>query len=539
VDGGNGRHVTLIGSRPVSRPTAALTAAHNAVVSSNWSPFLCAGGDTAHTLLGSHDGHESWTILIGLARDDNERLLVSLHEKKHQELQDESPWGLLMMLVQAGASDHTTFPALARRCKRVHEVFATYFSVGTDRDFLELLDGNELYERHYSAGRRLADPSRGGSPRLADAILRLTMAPRELTRLTLAEIIGGPANSYSDRLSPDVRLRRIETLLRNPAVGVAERLAGLASLPVDMDGLTAFRDHIAAWMTEAGLDTMTVAEHAAWAGRLVAEIDERGRQSTFRLAIEDRTVRDVLASDVDDMGRERLQLHPQRLPLEIVPPDDLQTRARDFARGHAEFGVHSLIVWLRTDLLARQFELPTAELTSQGGSVLGLLACDRVHGSPIARLCPFVVPPAVLFAAIAKSNPIIFLTSLASIIDTNATADLRGVAPVFALVDQPVLAFCAHTIEVGAVLRWRTLAIDGDRPLSLFLFENDEIEDVFYLHFATAVGRHHLVRWLRREEPGAEFVASLADGIEARLSALIEHIVGTFWRLDQFGGRAS
>ena len=44
----------------------------------------------------------------------------------------------------------------------------------------------------------------------------------------------------------------------------------------------------------------------------------------------------TLASDVDDMGRERLQLHSQRLPLEIVPPDDLQTRARDFARGHAD-----------------------------------------------------------------------------------------------------------------------------------------------------------------------------------------------------------
>lgn len=72
--------------------------------------FACASGVFAHTLLGVHDGRESWTVMVGRERSPTEQLLVSLHEKKHHELHTSSPWGLFMMTAGAPPS----MPAMRR-----------------------------------------------------------------------------------------------------------------------------------------------------------------------------------------------------------------------------------------------------------------------------------------------------------------------------------------------------------------------------------------------------------------------------------------
>lgn len=82
--------------------------------------------------------------------------------------------------------------------------------------------------------------------------------------------------------------------------------------------------------------------------------------------------------------------------------------------------------------------------------------------------------------------------------------------------------------------------VEGDRNLALFVFENTAIADVFYLSFTTVATRHHLGRWLTGLAPrGCTHDDTAAADQQGAIGALVEHVVGTFWRLDQFGGRQS
>jgi hypothetical protein len=506
-----------------------------------WASWLsCATTADGHVVLGYHDARESWTLVVGRERNRMEQLLVSRHELKHQELHEESPWGFLMTMHELGTGDARVVAELARRCRNVHEVFATYNSVGLDADFLDLLRSSDTYRRYYHRAERLADAQQGRSARFADAVLRLCLAARPLLDISGEQLLRLTPAELSDAWSPDVRLRRIERLLSSDVAPDPSWLAELEDLPLEMQGLVDYRDHVAHWLGAHGLESMTTAEHEAWIRRALADVDGREEVAAVRF--------EVVAggppragAELADMSRERLQLHDHRLLLEIVSPDDLRERARDFARGHETLGIHSFMVWLRRDLLERQFEIaPNTLVQPAGRPVLGLLACDRVHGMPVARLCPFDSAPALVFAAIKPSSKILFLTTLATIIDTGAEDDLRGITPVFVMVDQPLLDFCLHTIEGGAILRWRSILVEGDRDLTLFVMENSAIPDVLYLHFCSTLGRHHFLSWLRASNGTmVEHDDELAGSHEHALAALVEHVIGTFWRVDQFGGRPS
>ena len=499
------------------------------------APFACAAHSFAHVPLGSHDGVESWTLQIGEEASSTEQLLVSLHERRHHELQTTSPWGFLMTVAATVAADELLFAQMARGCKQVHETFATYFSVGTDLDFLHLLEGNREYLSYLRRGRALEGArTADGARRFVDAVLRLAMAPAAVRELDLGAIASLSPSSIRNSWTPDQRLQEIEKCAGDIAVQ-------LDRPPLDHAGLVATRDVLAKELNGRGIATMSFLEHADWIRSIVSEVEHSPYAGQLRFQIVIGPTADSVEADVDEMQRERLALHVAgRLPLEIVPTGDLRARARDFARSHAEYGVHSWMVWIRRDLLARQFEIEDGLLpVADDELVLGLLSCDRVHGVPVARLCWFdAMPPAIVFAAIAGKAKILFCTTLASIVDTPAEAELHGVAPVFALIDQPLVAFCQHTLDGGAELRWRVFRIEGDRLLSVFVFENGEIPDVFYLTFASAGMRPHLLRWLESLAPnGCVYSAELAEAHGAALAALSEHLVGTFWLVDYFGGR--
>ena len=62
----------------------------------------------------------------------------------------------------------------------------------------------------------------------------------------------------------------------------------------------------------------------------------------------------------------------------------------------------------------------------------------------------------------------------------------------------------------------------------------------FWTHHLFFLGRltSHLGRWLTGlADRGCIQDETVAADHEAAVGALVEHIVGTFWRLDQFGGR--
>lgn len=496
--------------------------------------FACASGVFAHTLLGVHDGRESWTVMVGRERSPTEQLLVSLHEKKHHELHTSSPWGLYMMTAGGPTPSDTLVSRLGEGCRQTHELFATYFSVGEDGDFMDLLVGNPTYLGYYKRARQLGGTGPVVSHRLIDALLRSAMAGAELLELSGRDILDLGSSEIRERWMPDSRLRAIEDVISGLPLP-----SDLDDLDTDPDGLVSYRDAVSEILTGAGIATMDFDQQRRWTQQVVAELEASEVADGFRFSVELVEPEDRLASDLDDLGRERLQLHPTRLPVELVSPDDLRERATDFARTHAELGVHSLLIWLRRDLVTRQFDLAPAGDVDTTRPLLGLLSCDRVNGEPVARICAFDhVTPAVLWAATSASHRLLFFTTLATIVDTPADEAFEGIAPVFALIDQPIMAFVQHTLDQGACLRWRVIGIEGDRDLALFIFENTEIADVFYLSFTTVATRHHLGRWLTGlADRGCIQDETVAADHEAAVGALVEHIVGTFWRLDQFGGR--
>ena len=461
---------------------------------------------------------------------------MSLHERLHHELQTTSPWGLVVIAALVSGADATARHA-AFASRDVHECFATLFSVGVDEDDLALISDNLPYRDFYHRAAKLAPPDAPWPvrSRVIDALLRASMAPPIDTALTPDRLVDLRAADLRDEWSPDRRLRRVERV-----IGSESWPEALGEVPADLEMTTTvtFRDHVATLLAERGILTMPFDRQAEWTEAVVSKLNAElvdGRRFETVRSLEDRA-----RADLDDFQHERLQIHEEALPLEIVRPTDLKLRARDFARSHEVIGVHSLLVWLRGDLLARQFQLPESSDMSSDGLVLGLLSCDRTHGKPRALLCPFeAVAPTELFDLLQSRSRILFLTTLATIVDTPHDVRFDRIAPVHALIDQPIIGFVEHTLALGATLRWEPVWIDGDRELSVFVFENSQLPGVALLHITSSAGRHTLARWLRRlADRGVDHAPEIVEGVAGPgLHAIIEHVVGTFWILDQLGGR--
>jgi hypothetical protein len=303
----------------------------------------------------------------------------------------------------------------------------------------------------------------------------------------------------------------------------------------DLHGLPRFRDAVADILNAAGIPTMSVADHRAWGTALTAALNGLG---VGRFALVDRP-EDPVDGAFDDYQRERLRLHDAPLPLRLVTPQTPGWEMTWLARGHEVLGPHGWLVWMRVDLLAGQFDVRGTGLDGREPT-LGFLAVDRVHGDPVARMWHFSeLSPAIVAAGLSKQArmPVVFFTTLATILDSGDGDDFRGIDPTFVLLDQPLDGFLERTRERGAQLRWRVTWLRGDREVAVFLLAHDQLDGVYFLLVTSHSGYDAVLAWLlRRPNDEVEHDAALVDEHAEYLDALLHHLVGSFHELHLFAG---
>jgi hypothetical protein len=496
-------------------------------------PFRCASD--ASVILGAHDGIESWTVHLHAQRSRAEQRLVSAHERLHHELHTTSPWGFLMAIA-AGQPDGTgalLWRWLAECCRVTHEVFATYFAVLLDDAHPRMLAGNSLYEGYLGIGGELREHSQrtGALPDLqVDGLLRALMAPAQLLELEPPEILTMRLADVRDSWLPDQRLAEVRSRFADSALPLPPTTA----VPDDF-GYASYRDKLARQLTGLGLPTMTTAEVRTWTRALFAAAEREGL-GTFELV---DGPRDMVNSLFDDYQREKLRLWPEPLPLVRVSPESEGWHISWLARGHEELGAHSWLVWLRGDLFRRQFAVP-ADMVPGSRPFLGFLAVDRTHGDPVARLWQFDhISPAVVALAFAEATrlPIVFFTTLSTILDSAESDDFRGIEPALVLIDSNFTAFLDRSREGGATLSYRIVGVDGDRNLAIFVLENSDHLGVVYLLAASLSAAEIIRTYLDRQPPAAvDFAETTAERYEPHIDALLHHLIGSFCQLDLYGG---
>jgi hypothetical protein len=490
-------------------------------------------------VLGAHDGVMAWTVRIGAERSPLEQQLVSLHERRHHDLHQSSPWGLLMAFLAAtrgprGLQD-PVWRWVAEGCRTVHESFATYFSVTADARFLDLLAGNATYLAYQGTAAALLDwlpvPAQHHNL-MIDALLRSMMAPRRLCEMSADHLVRLRLMDLQDDIVPDTRLAALTTSLTDPS---SDRLLAALAHVDDRPGLAAFRSELARALTQLGLPTMTVEEHRGWATNLIQRMNAAG---TGRFQLVDGP-EDPVTSAMDDFQRERLRLFDRPLPLRLVSPSDAGWEMSWLARGHEGIGPHAWLVWMRGDLFRQQFTVPDGLFTTTR-PVLGFLAVDRVHGPPVARLWHFSqLSPATVAEGLRRqtNSRVLFFTTLATIMDSDDGDDFRGIDPAFALIDQSLIGFLDHTRERGARLSWRAVRLRGGRELAVLVMAQDHLPEVYFLVVASLEGYKAFLAWLLRQPSEvAAHDPTLADGHRGHLDALLEHLAGSFWEIHLFAG---
>lgn len=444
------------------------------------------------------------------------------------------------MSVVAGRPDHAgarrVWRGLAEGCRTTHEVFATYFAVLLDDTNPQLLTGNTVYEHYLSVGAELRDrmPGPPTLPHLhVDSLLRAVMCPSQLLGLDPGAVLRLCLRDVREGWLPDERLRRLRAVL----AGNAQIPRPPAAAGADF-GYASYRDEIAAYLSAHGLPSMSVAEYRDWTVALFRAAQDAGI-GAFEVI---DGPRDVIDSLFDDYQRERLRLWDEPLPVVPVSPADEGWKITWLARGHQDLGAHAWLVWLRGDLFRRQFTVPD-DLVPGSRPFLGFLAVDRTHGTPVARLWPFdLLSPAVVALALKRSAglPIVFFTTLATILDSSDTDDFRGIEPAFVLIDTNFTAFLDRSREGGATLTYRTGRLGGDRNLVVFVIENSDHTGVIYLLTASLAASEVIRAYLDRlPESQVRLSETTAERYEPYLDALIRHLLGSFYQLDLYGGTAA
>ena len=490
--------------------------------------------------LGAYDGVELWTVRSWSPTTPHGRVVASLHERLHHELQSTTLWGVLTRFCDdlriAGVRPVTAsalFWIGVMRAQDVHEVYATTLATGMDAPSVDLLANNPLYRAHRDRGLALTGATRDSweiDRHVIDASLRACMMARGLVPLAVA--------------FPDVPI----ALFDRPDVRPDDRLRALSRIdlidarrflddgpPEDIPALRRLHDRMADYLQARGLPTLSTAEYAAAVDTLVEGV----RAAVPGLVIEiDDDRRDAVQDMLKESQRERIELHERPLPVEVMSLREAGSRAADFLRHHDDLGAHLLAVWVRADLLARQFG-DADILRERGGHVAALQAAADSDGGPVVLLAiADDLGEIVALAAGLHDIEMLFLTTQASILDAPDAVRFSGERTIHVLVDQPVLEQLRHTFDQGAAVRWARVELGGDRQLALFVFEVDALPHVLYLHLAGEVAADALTRWLRRQPASrAAPDGSVYTDAGPAIEAIIQHVVAAWWRLDQIGAR--
>ena len=326
---------------------------------------------------------------------------------------------------------------------------------------------------------------------------------------------------------PDDRLRALEQINVSPLREL------LVKRPANIAELRTLHDRVAAFLESRGLATLSSGEHHDAVETLVANV----RRTLPALDIEiDETREDLVQDTLEELQRERIELHEAPLPVEVIPFKEAGTRAADLLRLHEQVGAHVLAVYVRADLLARQFARPNA-LENHVGHVLALQAAGAdADGRAVVRLAVAgEITDLAMFATAMKEIDVIFLSTQASILDAPDDVRFSGERTIFVLIDQPILEQLNHTLAQGASIRWSRERVGGGLQFSLFVFAVDALPYVRYLHIAYDAAAQALTDWLRRQ---AELVVEDRDvymSEAARIEAVVQHVVAAWWRFDQLG----
>lgn len=497
-------------------------------------PVLACAADArlGHVLLGYHDGIDSWTVNVAADEAGAQQTFVSFHEAAHHRLHSATPWGLAVLAAGVPGPDGVIATArwleLLSACRRAHEIYATW--AAAERSESDMFFAKNLLYAGYLRDARCLAEAISAQPLLAgrgfDLLVRLVMAPAVLGELDLARLRSSRLALERDQM-PDQRLAILEGGLEGSALQLALRdaLEAPLSSPLELDAVLAALDAM-------GLETMTFAEQAEWTERIVAELS---LEHPGRYLVVAEGSGNQLTDALDDQQRERIQMHNEPLPLRVVQPDeDGRFPVEDFARSAEGIGKHVWLSWLHPGFLRRQFV--TLESTSDE-PLLGLLSCDRVHGAPHASWFAFpAVPPGLAARAVASRDvvPLLF-TTLRTLDSTPDDVDFRGFEPAFVLIDSDLLAFLQRSIEDDEPLIWSVVGSTGGRTIDILVFERAAAPGVLYLYLCSAPTGRLTAAWLLSREGSCVRNDHRFDGLQSRIWALVEHLIGTLWMFDLYG----
>jgi hypothetical protein len=394
--------------------------------------FGCESDGYEAIVFGAFDGVTSWTNNAFINLGPLHQEVVSAHEERHLRLQKGTPWGSLLMLLMLSERAEAV-SALADACRRTHEAYATYLSVGHVASGLRALEGNALYLDYWRSAAALAEVFDADAPRLTilEYLFHLLMAPAPLAEAG----IDGPHTELLAH-APDLRLATLTALLKESphvATTIGETVAAAAEVDRTQD--------LVAQVIDNGLPTLSTAEQLTHATRLMAEFNETSE--THRVQAADRSRATSLTDQLDYQQFEVIRAHREPTRLEIGAPPMFEGAPHpltDFVRDDPQLGPHVWGVLLAADVLARQF-VPDQE--PEDDRYWGPLAVDRRDEPPVTRLWPLSDPPATVTETFTEAGiATLLMTTMSTLSDPSTHIPFSPGAPVFVLVDLPTLPFC-------------------------------------------------------------------------------------------------
>ncbi|MBO4164759.1 hypothetical protein [Micromonospora antibiotica] len=496
--------------------------------------FACSRDGLAAVLLGGYDGAGSWSIAAPQIRGDDEQLLVETHEGLHHELQSSTGYGLVAALSARlsgrGVSRYRlreVFHEMVVRSRQVHEVFATTLAAGVVGVDLtrRLLSDNTDYTGHLETGLRLAGPGVPEPRRatVAAAVLRCCMAPAGVSTLISSGFRRlSREHLAADDLTPDVRLDRFRAARAGPELGRMVR--DLAGAP-EGELMRATYEHARHVLDRVGLPSVAWADQAEVAEALRAAVGAVDTDLAARLNIV--TGRRPLLDDGLEYDRQKVVLR-DRLPAEVSILTDAEQASRSFG------GSFVCAVWMRRDVLAKQFRLPAtpplpdlvAALIDGGGTEpvvrLGLLPDGMTPGEVQTWLGPV---------------PVVALTTHLTLAAPEADALLRRSSPVLVLMDLPVAWHVADWLRQGATVRLAPTPLDspfGGVELWLAVFAIDRRPGLRFLAVGGKVGVSVLLERLRQRHGERLVIDGALLSTEASVvNAVLTRVFDTWHVFDQ------
>ncbi|TQN44661.1 hypothetical protein FHX52_3881 [Humibacillus xanthopallidus] len=291
---------------------------------------------------------------------------------------------------------------------------------------------------------------------------------------------------------------------------------------------------VAELLTNAGIPTMNAESMRIYTTELIADVIAFAPAMRNRISIDD--IRAATTDDLQEHARERLFLHRDPLPAEMVAEDDLPGRALDFARDHPTLGIHCLLTWLPAKQLAQQFSGLVDWMSTREPDrlQLALVAAGKDSASaPCARICVIDDLEPGPFVRAMRQNTVVLTTASALMMSPPQT-DFDAVSPLVVLVDGPVLPriLSSHAGRVG--LMWDVYEVQGDRHLYVIVARLTVLTQYVWATITGEAGRSYLKAWLESlDDSEARRLPAAFSEYRAHLDVVIRHVIETWWFLGQ------